>query len=203
MRASVVASAGPVERLSNSGEIATKRTPRVALALQSARCALRLRRKGVDAGLVTCEGRLPVVHGGGRIRLGRVALRGTTVPVELGALPGATLDVGDRVFINQGASIVATLAIQIGDDSRIGDHVAIYDTDHHAVAGVRCAPVSIGRNVWLARAAIVLPGVTIGDHAVVAAGSIVIEDVPPRTLVAGNPARAIRTLEAGNDWRRI
>ena len=60
----------------------------------------------------------------------------------------------------------------------------------------------IGSNVWLGRGAIVLPGVTIGDHAVVAAAAVVARDVPPRTVVAGNPATSLRTLEASDDWRR-
>lgn len=178
---------------------------RATLAIQTARCALLLRRRGVKTGVVSCDGQLPVVYSEGNVKLGRVALRGMIAPVELGATAGGTLAIGDRVFINQGATITATLSIEIGDDTRIGDFAAIYDSDHHPVeqgAEVRRAPVSIGRNVWIARAATVLPGVTIGDHAVVAAGAVVTDDVPARTLVAGNPARVIRTLHAEDGWRR-
>jgi acetyltransferase-like isoleucine patch superfamily enzyme len=64
------------------------------------------------------------------------------------------------------------------------------------------APVRIRRNVWIGRNAIVLPGVTIGDHAVVAAGSVVLRDVPARALVAGSPATVRRELRAGDDWVR-
>jgi maltose O-acetyltransferase len=56
------------------------------------------------------------------------------------------------------------------------------------------APVHLGENVWLGGRVIVLPGVTIGDHSVVAAGSVVTHDVPERTIVAGVPARIVRTL---------
>ena len=178
---------------------------RTRLALQTARCAVRLRRHGVRAGLVTCEGRLPVVHGGGSCRLGRVALRGFVAPVEIGALPGAELSIGDRTFINQGSSIVASLSIAIGPDVRIGDFVAIYDSAHHPLeegADAERAPVSVGANAWIARGAIVLPGVTIGAHSVVAANSVVTDDVPERTLVAGSPARVVRTLSASDGWRR-
>jgi len=174
-------------------------------ALQTARCALRLRRHGVRAGLVTCEGRLPVVHGGGTCRLGRVALRGFVAPVEIGALAGAELSIGDRTFINQGSSIVASVSITIGPDVRIGDFVGIYDSAHHPLeegAEAQRAPVAIGANAWIARGAIVLPGVTIGRHAVVAAGSVVTDDVPDRTLVAGTPARFVRALAASDGWRR-
>jgi acetyltransferase-like isoleucine patch superfamily enzyme len=175
------------------------------LALGTATTLARLKLRGIGAGLVTSEGRNPIIHSGGIISLGRVALRGTTAAVELGAQPGGRLTIGDRVFINQGVTLVAHHDITVGDDCRIGDYVAIYDTDHHAVdqeTPVRSAPVRIGRNVWIARGAIVMPGVTIGDHSVVAAASVVTADVPPRTLVAGNPARAVRELTAADRWRR-
>jgi acetyltransferase-like isoleucine patch superfamily enzyme len=177
----------------------------LAVAIQTARCALLLRRRGIRAGLVTCEGSLPVVHGGGRCLVGRLSLRGTTARTEIGAVRGGELAIGERVFINQGASIVAHHAISIGDDCRIGDYVAIYDTDHHPIeegAEVRRAPVRIGTNVWIGRGAIVLPGVTIGAHSVVGAGAVVASDVEERTLVAGNPARPVRTLRASPGWRR-
>jgi acetyltransferase-like isoleucine patch superfamily enzyme len=176
------------------------------LALSTARCGLLMRRRGVKmTGRVTCEGTAPVVHGKGRIQVGRLALRCTPAPVELGAMTEGELTIGDRVFINQGTTIVAYKSISIGDDCRIGDYVGIYDTDHHPVeegAEVRLAPVVVGRNVWIARGAIVLPGVSIGDHAVVGAGAVVSTDVPARTLVAGNPARVVRELAAEDGWRR-
>jgi len=69
---------------------------------------------------------------------------------------------------------------------------------------VRTAPVTIGRNVWIGRGAVLLPGVTIGDHAVVAAGAIVTKDVPAAAVVAGNPARVVRDLGViDDDWRRM
>jgi acetyltransferase-like isoleucine patch superfamily enzyme len=62
--------------------------------------------------------------------------------------------------------------------------------------------VHIGDNVWIGRSAIILPGVTIGDNAVVAAGAVVTKDVEEATLVAGNPARVVRTLVVDDGWRR-
>lgn len=178
----------------------------VRLAVQSMRCMLRLRLHGVP-GVVTCEGRPPIVHGSGECRLGtRIALGGAFAPVELGALRGGILVVGDRVCINQGATIVASVEIRIGDDCRIGEFVAIYDTDYHPIdqqQEIRRAPVTIGRNVFLGRAAIVLPGVTIGDHSTVGAGSVVTRDLPSRVLAAGNPARVIREVSVEDPaWRR-
>jgi len=175
------------------------------LAAQSAWCTAALRMRGVRCGLVTCEYRQPQIYAHGTVILGRVALRGRLAPIELGANAGGHLSVGDRTFINQGASIVATSRIEIGDDVRIGDFVGVYDSDFHPLDELspsRQAPVKIGNNVWLARGAIVLPGVEIGDHAVVGAGSVVTTSVPDRTLVAGNPAQFVRRLSASPDWRR-
>lgn len=165
----------------------------------------RLRARGHEVGTVTCDGRYPVVHTDGIVQLGRVALGGATTPVELGARRSGHLFIGNRVYINQGATIVATTRITIGDDCRIGDYVAIYDSAYHPIeAGspISSATVTIGLNVWLARGVVVLPGVTIGDHAVVAANAVVTADVASRTLVGGVPARPIRTLVVPEEWRR-
>lgn len=59
---------------------------------------------------------------------------------------------------------------------------------------LRCKPVHIGRNVWIGVGAIILPGVTIGDNAVVAAGAVVTKDVAPNTIVGGNPAKFIKNI---------
>ncbi len=127
------------------------------------------------------------------------------MPAEFGATRNAELVLGQRVFINTGATIVANHSITLGDDCLIGDYVAIFDTDHHQLEPgrpKRVAAVRLGDNVWVGRSATILPGVTIGDHAVVAAGAVVTEDIPARTLVAGVPARPIRTLDVPDGWRR-
>jgi acetyltransferase-like isoleucine patch superfamily enzyme len=174
------------------------------LAAPSALALARLRLAGARCGVVTCEGRPPRVRGGGRITIGsRLALRGYPLPVELGAVPGAALEIGDRVFVNGGATLVAHVGIRIGSDVRIGDLVAIYDTDHHPLDEVRQVgrrSIAIGDNAWIGRGAIVLADV--GEHAVVAAGSVVTRAVAARTLVAGNPARAVHELTASAGWRR-
>ena len=69
--------------------------------------------------------------------------------------------------------------------------------------GVEVKPVHIGRNVWIGRAAIVLPGVSIGDHSVVAAGSVVTRSVPERALVGGNPARQLKELAVEQSYERV
>lgn len=178
---------------------------RARLVLDAARGRRRFRSAGIDAPGLNSTGLPPIVHGAGEVRLGRISLRGTTVPVELGAEAGGRLEIGDGTFLNQGATIIAAHSITIGPDVLVGDHVAIYDTDYHPLeegAPVRSAPVIVERNAWLARGCVILPGVTVGESAVVGAGSVVTEDVPPRTLVAGNPARVVRELRAGAGWCR-
>jgi maltose O-acetyltransferase len=83
----------------------------------------------------------------------------------------------------------------------IGPNVQIYTAAHDLKARARnrgmevAKPISIEDNVWIGGAAILLPGVSIGRNAVVGAGSVVTRDVPPNTVVAGNPARVIREIE--------
>jgi acetyltransferase-like isoleucine patch superfamily enzyme len=165
-----------------------------------------LRLHGVRCGsLPVARGRLPIVHAQGRVVVGRgLRTRSKQARIELGAGPGAELVIGDHVFLNQGVNVYAARGVRIGAHSKLADHAAVYDTDFHPVGPgtTRTAPVVVGANVWIGRAAIVLPGVTIGDHSVVAAGAVVTADVPPRSVVAGNPARVVSTFDCPDDWVR-
>ena len=91
--------------------------------------------------------------------------------------------------------------ISIGDGTLIGHRVTLATINHGLPPDRRhvhnIAPIVIGKDVWIGSGAILLPGVHVGDGAVVAAGSVVREDVPPRTIVAGVPARIIKTVEQG------
>jgi len=144
-------------------------------------------------------GRL-LVNNGGQIHLGgRIRVRATHLPVELGSLPGGTLEIGDRTSINSGSSICAAKLVRIGARCAIGNMALIMDTDFHSVGDHTVAPmprpVVIEDDVWLAARVTVLKGVTIGRGAVVAAGAVVTKDVPPYTLVGGVPAKFIRQWE--------
>jgi len=124
---------------------------------------------------------------------------------ELGAAESGHLYIGNRVFMNSGASVVAHCGIEIGDYSMIGDFVTIYDSNFHSLDAnhpPKSAPVIIGTNVWLGSRVTVLPGSKIGDHTVVSAGSIVRGDLPPRVLAAGNPAQPVKDLEIPPGWNR-
>ena len=145
------------------------------------------------------EGRV-MVNNGGAIRLGeRIRIRATHLPVELASLPGGTLEIGDRTYINSGASLCAARLVRIGARCAIGNLTLIMDTDFHSAHDHTVMPeprpVVIEDDVWLAARVTVLKGVTIGRGAVVAAGAVVTKDVPPYTLVGGVPAKFIRHLE--------
>ncbi len=113
---------------------------------------------------------------------------------------GYQIHIGARTFVNFGLMALDVARIVIGDDVQIGPNVQLLTPTHPADAELRRAkweaakPITIGDNVWLGGGAIVLPGVTVGENAIVGAGSVVTKDVPPNTIVAGNPARIARSL---------
>jgi acetyltransferase-like isoleucine patch superfamily enzyme len=104
------------------------------------------------------------------------------------------LRIGDRAIVNAGVLLDARGGLEIGADTNISPGVSVFTADHDprspGFAGRRHA-VAIGRRAWIASQAIVLPGTTIGDGAVVAAGAVVHGDVAPWTIVGGNPAKLI------------
>lgn len=176
--------------------------------LKSGLCTVWFRIRGIKSSVVGCDGKFPVLYTTGMVKVGsRLIVRGRTARCEIGATEkNARLQIGNRVFINQGASVTATSYVEVGDDTLIGSFTLILDTNWHQVdphRPVRSAPVIIGTNVWLGHGVTVLPGAKIGDHTVVAAGSVVKGDLPPRVLAAGNPAEVIRELDIPEDgWRR-
>jgi acetyltransferase-like isoleucine patch superfamily enzyme len=112
---------------------------------------------------------------------------------------GRNLRFGRNVFVNHGCTAMDLGGIDIGDDVMIGPNVHLISSGHPLDPETRrsqitTAPIRIGRGVWIAAGAMVLQGVVVGEDAVVAAGAVVTKDVPPRTLVAGVPARVIRSL---------
>ena len=115
------------------------------------------------------------------------------------------LVIGDSTGIGHNCSFTVGKEIRIGKHCRFGSAVAVFDAPGHPadpaarLAGLPSAdgevrPVTIGDNVWIGTGAVIFPGVTIGDGSIVAMGSVVMTDVPGNTMVAGNPARQVRTL---------
>ncbi len=111
---------------------------------------------------------------------------------------GKNITLGKRVFINSGCKFQDQGGVVIGDACLIGHNTVLATLNHDLAPSRRAdmhpAPIVIGRNVWLGVNVTVLPGVTIGDDAVVAAASVVTKDVPEKTVVVGSPARVVRSL---------
>jgi acetyltransferase-like isoleucine patch superfamily enzyme len=166
-----------------------------------------LRRRGVAfSSTPLFEGPWPHFDVRGGIILGAdCSFRSYRIKTVLTALDGGVLEIGDSCFINDGVNICAAKRVVIGAFTKIADLASIADTPFHDVSPLNpCTRemVTIGRNVWLGAACMVLPGVTIGDHAVVAAGAIVTKPVPARSVVAGVPAKVISTFDCPDYWIR-
>lgn len=111
---------------------------------------------------------------------------------------GRNIRVGKRVFVNFGCTFMDRGGVTIGDDAFIAPQVQLI-TENHGLEPDRrryitSRPIIIGKNVWIGAGAIILPGVHIGDGAVVGAGSAVTKDVPANTVVVGNPTKPIKKI---------
>jgi maltose O-acetyltransferase len=113
---------------------------------------------------------------------------------------GQNIYIGHNVFLNVLCTILDCNEVHIGHHVMIGPHVQIYTAAHDLQAEARiqgwevAKPIVIEDNVWLGGGAILLPGVRIGQNAVVGAGAVVSRNVPADTIVAGNPAKVIREI---------
>lgn len=115
---------------------------------------------------------------------------------------GKNIHVGDDFLSNYNLTILDIAPVTMGNHVMIGPNVGLYTVNHPMTAQGRrdymaqALPITIGSDVWLGGNVVVLPGVTIGNNVVVAAGAVVTKDVPDNTLVAGVPAKPIRSLSA-------
>lgn len=148
--------------------------------------------------------------GGNRLTVGDDCLLSCTISFDRS---DATVTIGDRCFIGK-SHIVSSRNVTFGSDIMVSWGVTFVDHNSHSIAWqervqdvvdwargkknwevVDCAPIRVGDRSWIGFNAIVLKGVTIGEGAIVAAGAVVTKDVPPYTVVAGNPAIVIRELK--------
>jgi len=110
---------------------------------------------------------------------------------------GYNIRLGRGTFVNFGCVFLDVVGIDVGNGCQIGTAVQVLTADHPRDAVLRRQglesgrPVRIGQNVWIGSGALILPGVSIGDDAIVGAGSVVTRNVPPGVTVAGNPARPL------------
>ena len=162
--------------------------------LRLAQLAVRLMPYGMLGWLRPLCYRLAGLHMGSRGRiLGRITMTGEG-PVA------RNTHVGDDCLLTTPLFLNASAPITIGNHVTIGHHVTIitdthdYSDPRHRGGARRSLPVTIEDGVWVAAQVTILPGVTLGHGSVVAAGAVVLRDVPPDTLVGGVPARVLKSL---------
>ena len=152
--------------------------------------------------------RLPFMRGTGHLTLGEnVYLSGRSCFYFMGRMPATPeIIIGNGTFVGNGCTFSSARRIRVGEKCLISAGVRVHDNDGHPLDPGRrsrnepitqdeATEVIIGNNVWIGAGAIILKGVTIGDDAVVGTTAVVTMDVPARTVVAGNPARVVKSLE--------
>ena len=133
---------------------------------------------------------------------------GPIVVRPIGACPNITI--GDGCFLNTETRFgCAGATVTLHNDVQIGPRVSFECVNHGLEfvigkgRGAISKPIVVEKGVWIGACATILPGVTIGEGAVVAAGAVVTKDVPPRTVVAGVPARILRSTDSGDGKVRV
>lgn len=121
---------------------------------------------------------------------------GSRVGTPLSGVRFHKVRIGKNVVVMPGCLMMSAGGITIDDGAMIAANVQLISNNHDLYERqvITCKPVHIGKNAWIGAGATILPGVTVGDNAVVGAASVVTKDVPPDTIVAGNPAKFIRRI---------
>lgn len=113
---------------------------------------------------------------------------------------GKNITLGDDVYVNFGCTILDCGQVTIGEHTLIGPNVSMYSANHVLDADERIAgglipkEIRVGRRVWIGGGTTILAGVSIGDEAVIGAGSVVTRDIPAGVVAAGNPCRVLRPI---------
>ncbi len=114
---------------------------------------------------------------------------------------GSNITVGEKVYFNFNCVVLDVNRVNIGSNTLFGPNVQIYTATHPLDYKVRKEmlesgkPITIGEDVWIGGGVIICPGVSIGDHCVIGAGSVVTKDIPSDTVAAGNPCKVIKQLK--------
>ena len=122
---------------------------------------------------------------------------GSRVLPPLNLVCANQVTIGKNVMIMGGSLMMSRGGITIDDDVMIAANTQLISNNHdlHEHVLLICKPVHICRNAWIGAGATILPGVTVGENAVVAAGAVVTKDVAPNTIVGGNPAKFIKNID--------
>ena len=157
-------------------------------------------------GIPTFSGAWPNIRNNGTFSIGEhCTFSSFRLRQHITVTEHAELVIGDYSFLNDGVNICSTQSVRIGHHTKLGDMTYVFDTDFHEISPekpIKQLPVSIGDNVWIGANSMIMPGSVIGDHSVIAAGSIVTGEIPPRSLAAGTPARVIKALNIPDGWIR-
>ncbi|MAK63424.1 MAG: acetyltransferase [Maricaulis sp.] len=148
----------------------------------------------------------PNITAGERIHIVATAADPVRLTVWSPQTQAGKITLGSHVFLAPGTKLLAAGSIELGDDCLIANRVTISDCDWHSIHDrvdpqPAWKPVKLERNVWIGDGAYIGKGVTIGEHAVVGARSVVVKDVEPYTIVAGNPAKVIRRIDPNEPMR--
>lgn len=121
---------------------------------------------------------------------------GSHIHTPLSGVRFHCVSIGRSVVVMPGCLMMSAGGITIEDGAMIAANVQLISNNHDLYERqvITCKPLHIGKRAWIGAGSTILPGVTVGDNAVVGAGSVVTRDVPPDTIVAGNPARVIKTI---------
>ena len=157
--------------------------------------AAKIKNAGFD-GSVQFDGKIYLI-GTGNVNIGSRSRIGPGV--EFGTEASGHIVLGKSVRVNRGTTLVSYEHISIGDDTLIGEFVSIRDANHGVSPEklIREQPhtrkaIKIGRDVWIGRGSVILPGVEIGDGSIIGANSVVTKSVPAGTIAVGSPAKPLR-----------
>ncbi|UZP66160.1 acyltransferase [Desulfovibrio mangrovi] len=141
-------------------------------------------------GLLRCGGR------GGRIEIGDEVYVGDDTIIS----SESSVTIGSLTLISHGVQIFDTIGHPVDPDERVRDWRIVMGTESGPRPGASSAPIVIGPRVWIGFNSTIMRGVTIGEGAIVAAGSVVVNDVAPFTIVAGNPAKMVKAVPGKNGY---
>ena len=138
-----------------------------------------------------------------RVQIGKDCLLKNSIYIRAGT--EGKISIGDRAALNSFCRLFGHGSIEIGEDTQIGPGVLITTTDHDYQGDLetRFKPVFIGKQVWIGANVTILPGVEIGDSAVIGAGSVVTKNIPPLSVAVGVPARVIKQVEQPSDFPHL